>query len=161
MDLKTLKRCTLMVPMNGGELVAHTVDGEILWSVGLTPGIHEGKRFVPYLSADDVVEFSDGVSVMVPEGRVTRMTYGDGSHHVGANPDFRPSAADRHVRALENSIRKINARMDRAEKRRETQERLKAEEPPKAVEADEPKAVSPPPDGEPPATPPEDDAQKS
>lgn len=117
MDAKTAKRAIVMVPSEGGEVSILDADGQVIATEGLQPGRMRCSEWVPYMSAGDTLEFSPGLSVIVPNGgRVKRMPYGPGSHESGANPDFVVTSADRFQRELDRKIMLLTKKTDTLDK---------------------------------------------
>ena len=57
------------------------------------------------------------IAVIPPRSFHGRQRYGEGSHDTGANPDFKPSSADRMQREFRTTLARLQQATSRAEAR--------------------------------------------
>lgn len=117
-------------------------DGELLLSVAVPPG---RVRALPYLDLAPEgceVELSKGLVMLEPRSGVGVQDYGEGALESGANPDFRPSSADRmrrEVQLIVNQMQATSRRLEAREKALSLIERI----PQAPAPAPEPEAEAP------------------
>lgn len=122
-------------------------DGLVVMTEGLALGSHPTKRFIRYMPENGQLTVSGGVTIMMPASRVKAVKYGEGATDTGANPDFKPTSAERERRALLHKVTRLqneNAKHDRmyARLEREQKEKLaKKDEEAKAKAAAEKEAA--------------------
>lgn len=116
------------VGLNGGEVRCVSPEGEVRFSVGLTPGIHFANTYQPFMQNGDELELSGDVSAHKPGGsRVKAQTYGPKGMESGANPDFRPTVYTEQQAQLQKLIGDITKKTTRLDKRIATLTRLEEE----------------------------------
>lgn len=129
MDMKTLAKCNLLVAATGGEITATDEDGVPFWSIGLTPGIHEGRKFALYMGPEHEISLSDGVTAVAPAGgRASPMKYGKGANDSGANPDYRPTSADQAMREMQQKVMRLTQKQALADRKLAQYARVAAEQ---------------------------------
>jgi hypothetical protein len=119
MDYKQLRTARFMVAMIGGDLICHTPDGEVRWTLGLLPGIHKGADLLPFVEEADLLEWTDGITPLLSNNRaISVQNFGKLAVKSGANPDFKPtvySVAEVRMRKL---LDEVQAATDGLEKRK-------------------------------------------
>jgi len=103
----------LMVPSAGGDISAIDENGEIHWTIGVTPGVQPAAQFAEWLPAGCHLEAGAGVFVVLAKKprRARRNPLPANVAESGANPDFRPSLASPEV----VQMRKLAERAERAQ----------------------------------------------
>lgn len=119
------KIAVLMVGRAGGEIQGVDPDGVIMWSLGLSPGKHNASAVLEFIEPGDTLAFQDGVTPVIPAARrAERMRFGPGAYASGANPDFRPSSAETHMRQMQNMLKKIQKQSASLERRQKAVEEI-------------------------------------
>lgn len=119
------KASTFIVPAMGGEVMAITPEGEIVWSVGLSGGIYPAKTYVQLLTADQILDVSEGVVVTTPQDRLKRIKMAN-AYESGANPVFEVTSAARMQRELELKLRALDQSSAKLERRMASLDEMEA-----------------------------------
>lgn len=108
---------SFLVSSKGGTLDYVAPDGEILFSVAVPPGRVAAREYLELLPDGCEVQIADGLAVVNPRSGYGVQAYGEGSHHSGANPDFKPTSASRFEAEMRLTLNKIQAQSARLEAR--------------------------------------------
>ena len=122
-EIQQMQRGASLVSSGGGRIDYVTPDGEVLLSVAVPPGAATAGRFIDLCPPGAVMDVMGTIAVIPPRSFHGRQRYGKGSHDTGANPDFKPSSADRMQRELRVTL----SRMQQATSRVEARERALAD----------------------------------
>lgn len=101
----------------GGVLDFVSQEGELLASVAVPPGRVPARDYLDLLPEGAALEVSEGLAVVQPRSGLGVQRYGDGSHHSGANPDFRPTSASRNEREMRLTLARMQSATARLEAR--------------------------------------------
>lgn len=105
------------VSADGGSMEFIDENGEVVAQAPIPPGRVSVRDYLD-IGRDAVeVRLSAGVMLVEPKSGVHRQKYGSGSHHTGANPDFRPTSADRMAREMRLTLNRMQAATARVEAR--------------------------------------------
>lgn len=112
-----LGRTRFLVGSNGGDINAVDAAGEVHWTIGLMPGVHESKEYHEYLQPGWSIQCDRGVTAMVDQRRRAKANpSASNSRDSGANPDFKPTlatAGELRLRAIEKQMRVQASRAER------------------------------------------------
>lgn len=141
-----ITRRTTLLSENGGKLDM-VRDGEVLVTVSIPPGAHSARPYFDLLPEGAELQIAEGLVAMRPAHKVGIQPYGPGFTDSGANPDFRPTSADRLQRELRLQLNRMKAATDRVERRERALASI--ERVPRAPQpAEEPRDPTPQPEGE-------------
>lgn len=92
MNNNQLASAVIFIAHGGGSISCQSQDGKVMaWDRGFAPGRYQAKDLLRDIPPGFTLVAGPGASIMVPESRVRRASYGPGATDSGANPDFRPS----------------------------------------------------------------------
>ena len=114
---------SVIVSRKGGA-VDFVIDGEIVASVDLPPGMVPAKHVLDLAPYGAVVQLSGDAVALHPRGGYGVQPYGDGATDTGANPDFRPTSASQMEREMRVTLAKVQQATARLEARQRALEKI-------------------------------------
>lgn len=112
-----INSASIFVSSLGGVLEFVSPDGELLASIAVPPGRVPAREYLELLPDGAALEVSEGLAVVQPRSGLGVQRYGEGSHHSGANPDFRPTSASRNEREMRLTLARMQSATARLEAR--------------------------------------------
>lgn len=112
-----INSASIFLSPSGGVLDFVSPDGELLASIAVPPGRVPAREYLELLPDGAALEVSEGLAVVQPRSGLGVQHYGEGSHHSGANPDFRPTSASRNEREMRLTLARMQSATARLEAR--------------------------------------------
>lgn len=117
MQYYEMKNATVIVAKADAMVSCVSPDGEILWTEGLKAGRYAARQWQELMHPTDTLELEGSCTAFIAGvGRVSRQSFGEGSHESGANPDFHVTSATRAQRELERTMSLLTSKTDRLDR---------------------------------------------
>lgn len=138
MQYSELRHTVLIVPHPGANLTVNDAEGVVKAVIGFAGGLHKLGDLIQYFTPGDEFTPADGAVLARRDGTRTKVMGNPHLADTGANLEYQPERMSDGERELRMQMRRLQERVERSEKRKETIQNRKPEPEPELVEPDEP-----------------------